>query len=349
MRSRTDCAAAVRRRLAYLSSIVAGVAGALSLALAGPANAGEAPFIGWSAQLPALVSEYDPASEDDCISGRTKCVDKVIRQMTKQFNRLGSSCDHDAIFQLSYPGTTEEYRRTIDDPNFFEDTAFVNHEDAVFARFYFEPYEAWHEGRRGEVPPAWRIALSAADDRAVSGTGNLFLGINAHIQRDLAFVLYGIGLVGPDGSTRKADHDKVNQFLNRVQAPLIAELADRFDPTIDDSSQPGPYDDLLTFQAVVGWREAAWRNAERLANAGSESERDAVAQSIEDYAVSQALAMRLATRYGPLGAGSAPPGRLLRRQQRLLSPPVAGLGPATRPDRSARSVPDMRSARRWRA
>ena len=73
--------------------------------------------------------------------------------MRRRFDPLAQSCDHDSIFALAYLRTTEEYRRTIEDPTFFEDTAFVNHEDVVFARLYFDAFDAWHSGRREDVPP----------------------------------------------------------------------------------------------------------------------------------------------------------------------------------------------------
>jgi hypothetical protein len=278
----------------------------LLLALAHPSAAGaeDPPFVGWSALLPGLSLPYDATSPDDCIAGRVKCIDKVVRQMTQRFQPLASSCDHDAIFALTYLRVTEEYRRTIESPTFFDDTPFVNHEDVVFARYYFAAYDAWDAGRIEEVPPAWRVAFDAARDRAVSANGNLLLGISAHVQRDLPFVLYSIGLVGPDGS-RKPDHDRVNQILNRVTDDVIAEVARRFDPTIDDSNAPTSLDEFVLFQAIVSWRETAWRQAELLALAPTAGARELVAQTIESYAASQGRAIRTATSYLPLLGGRA--------------------------------------------
>src|SRR5919198_2349303 len=200
------------RRLCVVIILIAGWV----ILASGSARAEDPPFVGWSALLPGLTTEYNPSSENDCAAGRTHCVDAVIREMRRRFDPLASSCDHDSIFALAYLRTTEEYRRTIEDPTFFEDTAFVNHEDVVFARLYFDAFDAWHAGRREDVPRAWAIAFQAAADRAMPASGNLSLGINAHIQRDLPFALAGIGLVKPDGSSRKTDHDRVNEFLNRV-------------------------------------------------------------------------------------------------------------------------------------
>jgi hypothetical protein len=278
----------------------------LLLALARPttAVAEDPPFVGWSSLLPGLSLPYDVTSPDDCIGGRAQCVDKTVREMTKRFEPLASSCDHNAIFSLTYLRVTEEYRRTIGDPTFFGDTPFVNHEDVVFARYYFAAYDAWKDEQIADVPPAWRVAFDAARDRAVSANGNLLLGINAHVQRDLPFVLYSIGLVKPDGTSRKSDHDRVNQILNRVTDDLIAEIARRFDPTIDDENLPTTLDDFVLFQTVVSWRETAWRNAELLAQAATPQAREQVANEIEAYAASQASAIRAATQYAPLSGGS---------------------------------------------
>src|SRR5215213_985469 len=222
--------------------------------------------------------------------------------MERRFDPLATACDHDAIFSLTYLRTTEEYRRTINDPTFFDDTRFVNHEDAVFARYYFDAYDNWAAGRRLAVPPAWAIAFRAADERAVSASGNMLLGINAHVQRDLPIVLAAIGLVKPDGSSRKPDHDKVDVFLNRVEDDLYPEIARRFDPTIDDGDLPTTLDDTGAFQLMAAWREKAWRNAEALVSAPSAEARAEVAATIEADAATEAETIRLATRYAPLGS-----------------------------------------------
>lgn len=280
--------------------------GALILALCAPtaALADDPPFIGWSALLPSLALPYDPASPDDCIAGRSQCVDKTIRQMTGRFDLLASACDHRAIFSLTYLRVTQAYRQTIDQP-FFDDTSFVNYEDTVFAHYYFAAYDSWAAGRIENVPPAWRIAFDAADRHAVSALGDLFLGINAHVQRDLPFVLYSIGLVAPDGTSRKPDFDRVNEILNRVTDPVIAEIGRRFDPTIEDTNLPTMFDEATVFQVIAAWREKAWRNAEALAAAPTPAARELVAAQIENDAASEAQMIVASTAYPPLTGGSA--------------------------------------------
>jgi Family of unknown function (DUF5995) len=278
--------------------------GALVVALALPAAAAaeDAPFVGWSALLPGLSLPYDPASPNDCSAGRVQCVDKTIREMTRRFDAF--TCDHNAIFSLTYLRVTEEYRRTVEGP-FFEDTPFVNYEDGLFASYYFAAFDAWAAGRIEEVPPAWRVAFDAAKAHAVSATGDLLLGINAHVQRDLPLVLYSIGLVRADGTSRKADHDRVNIILNRVEDDIVAEISRRFDPTADDANLPTTLDDATVFQLLAGWREKAWRNAELLAAAPTPEARELVVAGIEQDAATEAQTIVAATRYPPLIGGTA--------------------------------------------
>ena len=286
-------------RVVRRSGLAAALGVVLSVSLlVGPATADDPLFLNWSTALPATASQYDPSDLDDCKSGRMQCVDKVIREMTRRFDALAGACDHDTMFAMAYLRTTEEYKRAAETPGFFSDTPFINFEDAVFARYYFQAYDAWHAGDKASVPPAWKVALQAADAKSVNASTNVLLGISAHINRDLAFVLWDIGLVKPDGTSRKADHDKVNEFLARVL--FYSEAKRRFDPSLSEDGQaPG------AINLVIGWREQAWRNAERLAAAEHDPVQLAsVKQSIEDFAHTEALSLRASGLYGPLGSSA---------------------------------------------
>lgn len=280
-----------------LFAVVLGSLGVL--ASAAPAQADDPTFVDWSSLLPSFTDTYDPTSENDCVAGKPNCIDKTIREMQKRFAPLGQACSHNAVFSLAYLRTTQTYKWARNQEGFFADTPFVNHEDAVFAKYYFDAYDDWASGHRTSVPQAWLIAFDAAANRQVSGSGDVFLGMSAHVNRDLPFVLASIGLTYPDGTSRKADHDKVNQFLNAVLNPLLAEEAARFDPATDDASDPLLLGYTSSFQLLAAWRETAWRNAERLVNAPDAAARAQVAQSIEDYAAGVAMSLTAAEGYYP--------------------------------------------------
>ena len=110
----------------------------------------------------------------------------------------------------------------------------------------------------------------------------------------------------PDGSSRKPDHDKVNQFLNLVMEPLLDEAAARFDPTVDDSQIDGTtIDETGMLQILVGWREQAWRNAERLVNAPTPAARALVEAQIERTAAIEANLIVVATSYSAVNVQAA--------------------------------------------
>ena len=280
------------------SCALAGLPVMLALCWAAPpAAADDPPFVGWTATLPALATQYEPSSSDDCTAGRATCVRKAIREMERRFAPQAAACTHQAVFSLAYLRTTETYLETAETPGFYADPSFVNHEDIAFAELYFAAYDDFTAGRLERVPPAWRVALEAAATSRVSGNGDLLLGMNAHVNRDLPFVLAAVGLVGPDGSSRKPDHDRINVMLNKVVQPLVAELAARFDPSIERAQTPYGVGYTGTMQVLLAWRESAWRQAERLVAAPDAAARDRVAAEIEADALAKAHAIAATNSY----------------------------------------------------
>jgi hypothetical protein len=283
---------------------VAAVAAATALvALAGPPPPARAddvlPFVPWSSYLPGWTDEYVPSSENDCVAGRPPCLRATLAELARIFDPEARSCSHHAVFAMAYLRITQAYGWSRAQPGYYEDERFVNHLDAVFARYYTDAYWNWRHDRRAEVPAAWRIALDASRDRRVTGIGDLLLGMNAHIARDLPFVLAGVGLVAPDGSSRKRDYDKIEHFLDLATAPMLAEAAARFDPSLDDAGEPTGTAYTVVFQFISLAREAAWRNAEALVEAPTPSARARVAALIETEAAAAARAILLASSYLP--------------------------------------------------
>jgi len=264
-----------------------------------PASADDPLFIDWNSLLPSLTDEYDPTSENDCVAGRPNCLKATLREMSKSFAPLATSCSHNATFSLAYWRVTQTYGHVRDIPGYFVDTPFMNHVDAVFGKYYLRAYENWSSGRLPEVPEAWLIAFEAAKNKRVSGTGDLLLGINGHVNRDLPFVMAAVGLVAPDGTSRKYDFDKVNQFLSQVSPPLTAEEAARFDPGMASSDTPQGLGYTFSYQLVASWRERGWRNAEALVSAPTDAERAVVAAQIEADAALEAREIAAAFAYQP--------------------------------------------------
>jgi hypothetical protein len=243
--------------------------------------------------ISSTVASGDVSDKRACQQGQPHCVHFVIQEMERRFRHLAKGCDHDAIFSLLYLRTTEKFQETLGTIG-YGDAASIIRQDALFADLYFRAYDAYHTGQ-GFVPPAWRIAFEAADQRRVTAAGNALLGINAHVQRDLAFTLFELDQQGHPVS--HSDHTLVNNFLAQVMAD--AEIAERFDPTFDDNSDPG-----ALLQLLFAWRELAFVNYLRLRNAPTAEARAIVAAEIEGFAAAVAAGIVQQTAYPP-GADSS--------------------------------------------
>ena len=232
-----------------------------------------------------------------CPDGTTRCVTKTIKDMQARYDVLAPACDHSVIYSLSYLLTTQQYKTVTKDPAFFQDTPWVNREDWNFAKLYLNAMDAYRPHRTtAGVPAAWQIALDAAHDQSVTGSGDLLLGINAHVNRDLPFALYQMGLVAPNGTSRHADHEKVNVMLRQVLPKILQYESKRFDPTIPGDVVMGTDIDLDGLMSLlVAWREDAWDNAMLLATAPNDVVRNTVAATIETQAATEATALKTAT------------------------------------------------------
>jgi hypothetical protein len=166
----------------------------------------------------------------------------------------------------------------------FSDRPLWNQITTAFGRYYLDPLSAWRRGRHRGVPKAWRIAFRAAKRKQVSTLGDVFLGINAHINRDLALVYYRFR------AKNYADHLQINPVLAGIAPAALSEITAKLDPTLGGQR---PNDPTLQLD-IVAWRELAWANAQRLAAAPNASARRAVAADIGRHAVAMARRIQAA-------------------------------------------------------
>ena len=268
-------------------SILRFAAVALIAALALPVTASADHILGnipWTALLPPLpgvpanahpvtpCGPHPPAS----------CVEHVIARMIENWTPLDHACDPRAVFALVYLRTTQAFRASLG-TGFWDDEDAMISLDRVFADLYFSAVDAYPTGT---APEAWRIAFDASRDGRTEAIQDVFLGMNAHIQRDLPVALAAVGLVQADGSSRKPDHDRVDEILSENLDLFADEVAARYDPTLKlADASPSPVDEMTALEVLKAWREGAWRNAERLASARSDAERSTIMAQIEAVSV----------------------------------------------------------------
>jgi len=284
-------------RLRVLLVAVLAGAGLITPLTTTAAQADTALYTPWSSSLPGWTDEFIPTSDNDCVAGRSNCLKATLKELADIHETNTKSCSHNAPFSLAYLRMTQTYGWSREIPGYYQDVPFANHQDAVFAKYYIEAFRNWQAGNRSAVPQAWLIAFDAATSKKMSGSGDLLLGMNAHINRDLPFVLASVGLVAPDGSSRKPDFDHVEEWLNSASEPMNAESATRFDPAMDDANDPLGLGYWSVFQIVSGWRENAWRNAEALVSAPTPEARALVAAKIESDANATAQSIQTSMAY----------------------------------------------------
>jgi len=258
---------------------------AASAVAAGAATASDHPAnVHWEQFLPALPSPSDiqPGAVRHCRRPSRRCIGRQLRRMRRLQQRLG--CDHRAVFTTTYLELTREYRDVLRErPHFVRYPRYLYTEVAVFANVYFRSVRDYARGR--PVPPAWQIAFDTARDADVNAAQDMLLGINAHVQNDMPFVIAALGLRTKKGASRKEDHDIVNDVLDRAYADVVHAVRDRFDPQVGLTNSDSTFaDDVAGLEMVKEWREVVWRNAERLANARDDAEREQVARQIQDHA-----------------------------------------------------------------
>jgi Family of unknown function (DUF5995) len=269
------------KRIAAVSALAAS-----ALAIGALPASSEVPNLEWTELLPPIptAGNPQPGPVSTCAEPKPGCIRTQIRRLRTA--RDGWGCDHRAVFATTYLTLTKQLLSDVKSglvEERFVDPDYLYTEDALFANIYFRTAKAYDRG--DEVPKAWQIAFDTAARDDTGAVQDMLLGINAHVQNDMPFLLASLGLRKPNGDSRKPDHDEANGTLNRAYEDVVAEVRRRFDPLIDLSNpELVPLDDLAGLELVRGWRELVWRNAERLLNADGKQEQRQVAKSIEDQA-----------------------------------------------------------------
>ncbi|MEU7282884.1 DUF5995 family protein [Streptomyces sp. NPDC045431] len=210
-----------------------------------------------------------------CDGPALDCVRDAKRVLARLRDGLG--CDHRAPFPSIYTHLQQSLEDTVRRPGSFDEPQWLAGDlNTGFLNLYLDAYRADDAGR--PVPRAWRIAFDAARTADVNAGQDVLLGANAHIQRDMPYVLAALGLTRADGTSRKRDYDRFQAVVDRAYGPAVREVARRYDPLValaDDRWNPiAGYTAHGLFSL---WRQRAWSYAEQLGDA--EEARDPAARA----------------------------------------------------------------------
>jgi hypothetical protein len=167
-------------------------------------------------------------------------------------------------FNKLYRRVTERVALALDE-NIFENRAFVDRLDVVFANLYFEALRAFLHDRES-VPRAWAPLFDGNAERGIAPIQFALAGMNAHINRDLMVAVVRVceemGLEVGDDSPHKRDYDRLNPILQEVETSVRAWFLEGFVADFDSVFEK--VDTIVANWSLVEARDAAWNHAQTL-------------------------------------------------------------------------------------
>lgn len=210
-------------------------------------------------------------------------IDGAIAALTALEQTFRDQHDRRAIFATAYLAITRAIKQNVADGQ-FQDNAWVTRYALCFANLYRTALLAYEQGDLLSLPKAWRIAFETSKNNGALAIQDLMLGINAHINHDLALALIEV-TIDPQRPMRYADHCKVNDVLRAATDPMQQRIGQLYAPILNLLDQACDHidEDIACF-SVEKAREAAWLAAVGLANARDDAERAALRAGLNDRA-----------------------------------------------------------------
>lgn len=177
--------------------------------------------------------------------------------------------DRRAVFLTVYARVTEEVANGIEQ-NTFENPEWVAEYLVTFADFYRRALLDYETGDTESLPTAWQLFFraTAADALVVQSA---VLGINAHVNYDLALALREVG-IEQNRASKYRDHRRINETLWRLVDETLTRLGRRYAPGLVTVSRlAGPLGKWAWFLALAAGREGAWWIAVVLTDSRRES------------------------------------------------------------------------------
>ena len=219
--------------------------------------------------------------------------DQVLMRMDSLLESWEAARDQRLIFLSCYQMMTSNVLTAIQEKS-FEDGDWVRTLMEKFAEVYFIALDQYE--KKIDPPKVWKIAFEAPNFPQLHVIQNLILGVNAHINYDLVFVLSELlglewqNLSAEDRQMRYRDHCHINDIIFQTINSVQDQVIERFEPKFDLIDKLlGPMDEWLTSKIISSWRENVWEHAVCLVDMVDEQERLEFKQQVEKDSVHKAL------------------------------------------------------------
>lgn len=167
-----------------------------------------------------------------------------------------AATDASGYFAAMYARVTERIESAARD-RAFDDGARMEAFARAFARWYVTPATS-RDDPVGTEPDCWRASFDVAADPALLIVQHLLLGINAHVNHDLALTVVEVAAARGDLGSIRPDFNAVNSILAETYDELLADLGLVSRWATRASAIGGG--DAFNFSLRVA-REQAWRAA----------------------------------------------------------------------------------------
>ncbi len=232
------------------------------------------------------------AAEFISVSEVALCLEAVELDCLSRRDRRG-------VFVTAYLEITRAIGAALEE-DIFDDPVWTGRYLVCFANLYRKALLACESGELAAMPKSWRIAFDAARDGSGLVIQHLMLGINAHINHDLALALGEVG-IDPERPRRYADHTRVNDVLERATATLKREVSRKHAPILERLDWiAGRFDDEATKFSIPKAREHAWSFAVAFAGTRSEAEKALLARTLDEQAAVLARLILAPTQRHPI-------------------------------------------------
>jgi hypothetical protein len=189
-------------------------------------------------------------------------IDDVLAQLAIIIESSAASHSRLGYFAALYRQVTLEVKRGIAAGR-FDDGARMDRFDTAFGNRYFAALHTWEQG--DEAPKSWQIAFDLLTNDDTILLQHLLLGVNAHINLDLAVAAVEVA----DGNlpALARDYEQINDILADV-LDRVQTAADELSPfmwMLDELGGRG--DEYALDFSIRTARAEAWSNAQLLAAA----------------------------------------------------------------------------------
>jgi uncharacterized protein DUF5995 len=222
----------------------------------------------------------------------------LVQRMEELLAPLEASSDPARFFLATYLRTTRAVAEELAKDG-FRDPVWVERWDVAFADLYLDAVEAAQAGHR--PPEPWAVAFGARDRDDLPPLRHVLLGMNAHINYDLAQSLLAVisepefddpGLL----ADRRADHEHIDRVLVARVGAEDTELEALSGPRSRTDRLLQPLNRLATKRFLRESRAKVWANT-RLLDTARRAGPDAYATRLSQ--LEQLAAARVADLMAP--------------------------------------------------